>query len=229
MRYSHNLRLEGFGSEGQERLLNGRLLIVGCGALGSTAAMYAAGSGTGQIGLVDFDTVDISNLQRQVFFREKEAGRKKLTLLAESIRNLNSDCDVEEIEGFFSAKNCDELVVRYDFIIDAADNPATTYLIEDCCRRHGKSYVTAGVSGYHAQLLTHTPGHLHFSDIFPKVEETPELLPCSVGGVFGPLTGMVASLEASEAVKFLSGCGEVMTDRVVRIDLRTNNFSILYC
>lgn len=230
-RYSVNMRLPDFGSEAQFRLLNSRLLIVGSGALGSTAAMYCAGSGVGKIGIVDFDTVDLSNLQRQVFFRENHAGKSKAMTIAENIRLLNSDCEAEAILHPLTNSNAEELISEYDFVIDAADNPATTFLIEDTCVKLDKSYVTAGVAEYHAQLMTHTPGTALFSDIFPRPQREnnslSDMMPCTGYGVFGPLAGTIACLEASEAIKTLSGCGNPLTDSILRIDLQTNEFSVI--
>lgn len=218
-RYAPNLRLSDFTEEAQLRLLRSSLLIVGCGALGSTAAMYAAASGVGHITLVDFDTVEISNLQRQVFFREQDAGKSKAELIAASIRALNSDCTVTVIKEMFTEKNAVALTAGADFVIDAADNPLTTYLIERNCDEHGRAYVTAGIGGYKAQILTHTPGGIHFSDIFSQVKENPELLPCQTEGVFGPLAGAIASLEAAAAVRHLAGLP--MPPALQTLDLRT--------
>lgn len=232
-RYSVNLRLDGFNEEAQLRLRQGRLLIVGCGALGGTAAMYASASGVGKIGLMDFDTVDISNLQRQVFYREQDAGKAKATLLAASIRNLNSDVEITEIDQPLTRKNAQDIISGYDIVIDAADNPATTALIEEVCGELDKCYVTAGVDGYHAQIMSHLPGTADFSDFFPSLHDAAKegvgcssIMPCSMG-VFGPLTGVVASLEAAEAVKILSGVGTPLSNSLLRIDLRTNSFQVI--
>ncbi|MCM1153245.1 MAG: HesA/MoeB/ThiF family protein [Muribaculum sp.] len=226
-RYSVNLRLEDFGRSGQKKLLDSRLLIVGCGALGATAAVYAAASGVGTIGLVDFDTIEISNLQRQVLYTEEEAGKSKATTLSNRIRALNRDVDVKT-HKILKTDNAEEIISSYDCIIDAADNSATTYLIEKICNLLEKPYVTAGVAEYHAQLMTHMPGTTNFSDIFPPEDQNAEgMLPCSAAGVFGPLTGVVASLEASEAVKILSGVGEPIVNKLLIIDLRNNRFKLV--
>ncbi|MCM1377057.1 MAG: HesA/MoeB/ThiF family protein [Clostridium sp.] len=226
-RYAVNMRLKDFGETGQQRLLDSSLLIVGCGALGSGIAMYTAGAGVGRIGLMDFDTVDMSNLQRQVFFKESDAGKSKSELMGAAVKALNSDCKVEIITKPLTTRNGDEIVSNYDFIVDAADNPDTTYLIEKLCNAYGKGYVTAGVAGYHAQILTHLPGTINFSDIFPPGVESAGMLPCSIEGVFGPLTGIVAGIETSEALKCLSGCGRPMTDAILRINLQTNEYQLL--
>lgn len=224
-RYAPNLRLSDFTEEAQLRLLHSNLLIVGCGALGSTAAMYCAASGVGHISIVDFDTVEVSNLQRQVFFREQDAGKSKSELIASSICAINSDCTVKVVKEMFSEKNAAAHTALADFVIDAADNPLTTYLIERSCDEQGCAYVTAGIGGYKAQILTHIPGGLHFSDIFSQVKENPELLPCQTEGVFGPLAGAIACLEAAAAIRYLAALAT--PPALQTIDLATSAFTMI--
>lgn len=226
IRYSVNLNLRGIGEEGQKRLFSSTLLIIGAGALGATAGMYAAASGIGNIIIVDFDTVDVSNLQRQVFYKTSDAGKKKGMLLAKSIRDLNPDCNVNFIDGFYNERNAVEITEKSDFIIDAADNPSATYLIEKTAGLLNIGYVTAGVGGYRAQIFTHLPGQLHFSDVVTPVDDTLDMLPCSIEGVFGPLTGLVASMEASEAVKYLAGMNATQQS-LIHINLLDNTFQKL--
>lgn len=226
-RYAPNIKLTDFGHEGQERLLDSKVLIVGAGALGATCGMYLAGSGIGIIRIVDFDTIDLSNLQRQVFFKESECGSKKVCSLTSSIRALNSGISVEPVDGLFKKDNSLQLAEGMNLIIDAADNPATTYLVEETANNMGIPYITAGVTGWKAQILTHFPGSLSFSDIFPRPESEDNPLPCSIAGVFGPLTGVVASLEASEAVKLLAGKGKTYINSLLTVDLLNNEFKTL--
>lgn len=224
IRYSRNLRLEDFGPAAQERLSRSHILIVGCGALGSTAAMYLAGSGAGHLTLVDFDTIDLSNLQRQVFFTEAAAGSLKVEALAAAVRALNSGCEVTAHAELFSPRNLERVCAGADLIIDAADNPETTYLIERAADARGIPYVTAGVSGWTAQVLSHCPGDLHFSDLFPGMSSACGALPCAVAGVFGPLTGLVACLEATEAIKLLTSTGTPLRNRLLTLNLLNNSF-----
>lgn len=226
-RYAANMSLEGFDRQVQMRLCDSRLLIVGAGALGSTAAMYAAGSGIGHISLIDFDTIDLSNLQRQVFFTEATTGEKKAASLAQSIRGLNPNCEVTVYDELFSAGNAPRVCRDIQLIIDAADNPSTTYLIERIAEELNIPYITAGVSGWKAQIMTHFPGNINFSDLFPAPDTDAGLLPCSIAGVFGPLTGVVASLEAAEAVKVLSQVGTPLSNRLLTIDLYNLDFNLL--
>lgn len=226
-RYAANMSLEGFDQQVQTKLCDSHILIVGAGALGSTAAMYAAGSGIGHISLIDFDTIDLSNLQRQVFFTEAAAGEKKAASLATSIRGLNPNCEVTVYDELFSAGNADRVCRDIHLIIDSADNPSTTYLIERVAEELKIPYITAGVSGWKAQIMTHYPGDVNFSDLFPAPDSDAGMLPCSIAGVSGPLTGVVASLEAAEAVKVLANVGTPLSNRLLTIDLYNLDFSLL--
>lgn len=219
--------MEGIGKEGQERLMKGSAMVIGCGALGSLAGMYLAGAGVGRIGIADFDTVDISNLQRQLFFSETESGKKKCLLLAERMRALNSDITVEEHHLFMTPKSGREIMREYDFIIDATDNPASKYMTDMICQELGKPCCIGGVEGFRGQLITILPGDERYRDIFSDLPEDPGLTPCSIAGVLGPSAGVVASLEAMEAIKYLSGCGILCRNRIFDIDLRDFRFSVL--
>ena len=225
-RYAPNISLTAFGCQAQEKLKDSKVLIIGSGALGATCAMYMAGSGVGTIRIVDFDTIDLSNLQRQVFFREAECGNRKVKSLANSISGLNSEIIVEEYDEMFNKTNALRLVEGVDLVIDAADNPGTTYLIEEIANKVEVPYITAGVTGWKAQIFTHIPGDVNFSELFPAPVDDSNPLPCSVAGVFGPLTGIVASLEASEAIKVLTDVGSVLANKLLTIDILNNKFEI---
>ncbi|MDE7382164.1 MAG: HesA/MoeB/ThiF family protein [Muribaculaceae bacterium] len=225
-RYAPNISLTAFGCQAQEKLKDSKVLIIGSGALGATCAMYMAGSGVGTIRIVDFDTIDLSNLQRQVFFREAECGNRKVKSLANSISGLNSEIIVEEYDEMFNKTNALRLVEGVDLVIDAADNPGTTYLIEEIANKVEVPYITAGVTGWKAQIFTHIPGDVNFSELFPALVDDSNPLPCSVAGVFGPLTGIVASLEASEAIKVLTDVGSVLANKLLTIDILNNKFEI---
>lgn len=224
-RYKRQMAVEGIGKEGQERLMRGSVMVIGCGALGSLAAMYLAGSGVGRIGIADFDTVDVSNLQRQLFFSEAESGKKKCSLLAERMRSLNSEITVEEHHLFLTPKVGKEILCDYDFIIDATDNPASKIMTDRLCEEIGKPCCIGGVEGFRGQLLTILPGDERYREIFADIPEDPGLTPCAIAGVMGPAAGVIASLEAMEAIKYLSGCGKLCRNRILDIDLRDLRFS----
>lgn len=224
-RYASQLRLPQIGIEGQNRLLESSVLIIGCGALGCISASYLAGAGVGHIALADFDTVDITNLQRQVIYQTFDAGKKKSTVLTDRIKSLNPNIKVSQYDVFVRDTFLKDILPDFDFVIDAADNPDTTYLIDRLCNQHSKSYVTAGVSGWKAQILTCGRGTTTFESIFPKPDSSTEVLPCSIEGVFGPLTGLVGCIQASEAIKSILNIGNTLSDSLQTIDLLDNTFS----
>lgn len=215
------------GEEGQKKLRNSSVLIIGCGALGSPAAMYLAGAGVGRIGLADFDTIDPTNLQRQLFYKESEAGLSKSLILATRITELNSEINVTVHNCLLTKKNGASIIKEYDFVIEATDNPDSKYLIDELCAELKIPVTIGGVSGMHGQVTTYSPGHYRFSDFFPVGPEEGGILPCAVDGVLGTTAGVVSSLQASEAIKYLSGKGSVLTDSVLQIDLSTNTFRVV--
>lgn len=218
-RYSRIEAIEGIGEQGVERLNEGKVFVVGCGALGSLCAMYLAGSGAGTVGIADFDTIDISNLQRQLFFDERSLGKSKVRTLADKIRNLNSSVTVEVFEGMVSRSKAEEIFAGYDFVIDGSDNPATKLMTSAVCESIGLPYCIGGVRECAGQIMSWTPGHLGYRDVFGDKIACGGFTPCSAGGVLGPAAGVVASVQASEAIKFLTGHGELLTDRLQTFDL----------
>ncbi len=223
-RYSRTIALPEIGESGQRRISSGSVLIVGAGALGGTTAMYLAASGIGHIGIADFDTVDISNLQRQVAYVEADAGQPKTSILCKRLLAINSGIEVTEYPMMVSKHCVEDIISDFDFIIEGSDNPYTKLLISRTCKKLGKSYCLGGVAGFSGQIMTHTPATADYEDIFPEPPEPTGFTPCSAGGVFGPLTGIVASIQASEAIKYISGAGKLLTDCLLTIDSRDMTF-----
>lgn len=235
-RYARNIALPQLGADGQRRICAGRVLLVGCGALGSAAGMYLAGSGVGTLGLADFDTVDVSNLQRQVAYTEGDAGRGKVTALAARLRALNSAVTVREHPVLVTPVVLNGLLGDYDVVADCSDNPATKHFLAKACTRAGKPCVTAGVAGFVAQVTTALPDSPSFSDIFGDWDESCPanssgntengagdapgngVLPCAVSGVFGPAAGVAATLQAAEVLKLLGAFGTPLVGRLMLID-----------
>ena len=227
LRYSRNLMLDGIGEEGQKKLMASSVLVVGCGALGSLSSLYLAGSGVGRIGVLDFDTVDISNLQRQISFSEKNVGQRKTEVLAEKLQHLNKLIQVETFDTFLSKTNAREIIKNFDLVLEGSDNPETKYLVCDICLELNKPCVVAGVSGWTAQVTTFIPKHTTYRDIFPNPHSSGGFTPCSLGGVLGPLPGIAASVQACEAVKVLTGTGRPLVDRMLVIDALNMDFRTL--
>lgn len=219
MRYSRLEALLGIGVEGVEKLKAGSVFVVGCGALGSLCSMYLAASGVGTIGIADFDTIDLSNLQRQLFFDEQTLGKPKCGTLARRMRAINSEINVQEYARMINEKIATELFADYDFIIDGSDNPSTKLMTAKVCESIGKPYCIGGVKGFSGQVMSWEPGHCGYSDLFGDAPTCSGFLPCSVAGVLGPAAGVTASVQASEAIKHLTGCGKMLYDKLFTFDL----------
>lgn len=238
LRYARQRALPGIGSEGQSRLLASSVAVIGCGALGSLCAMYLAGAGVGRIRICDFDTIDISNLQRQLFFATEEAGQKKSGILAARMRGLNPGIKVEEVESLFSKRTAREILEGIDFVIEATDNPSSKYLTDEICAELEIPCCIGGVREYSGQVITVLPDTLRYSDLYPERPEEGGFTPCGMGGVLGPAAGVVASIQAAEAIKYLSQTRKretaaeaeepgLLTDRLFTFDLADLQAGIL--
>lgn len=225
-RYSRQISVEEIGEAGQNRLLSSKVAIVGCGALGSMVAMQLAAAGVGNIVIADFDTIDISNLQRQFFFMTEEAGKPKADILAARMSGINPKCKVEIVNKMIDRRLSVEIFQDCDFIIDATDNPASKMMIEDVCESLGKYCCVAGVSGFHGQVMTVRPGGPKFGTLFSQNADS-EFLPCSIGGVVGPVAALCASIQSSEAIKFLTSSGQTLEERLLTFDLLSDSFQTL--
>lgn len=228
IRYSRLEYLPEIGKTGVEMLNAGRVLIIGCGALGSLCTMYLAASGTGCIAISDFDTIDISNLQRQLFYTESELGKSKCETLAERIRAINSEIEVITLPFLMTREKAHEYFPGYDFVIDGSDNPATKLMTASVCEEMGIPYCIGGVKEYGGQVMTWIPGHTGYTELFGEVGTCNGLTPCSAGGVFGPAAGIVASMQAAEAIKYISKAGQLLTDRLYVFDLRKSSAEIYH-
>lgn len=223
-RYLRNIMLEDVGEAGQEKLLNSSVLIIGAGGLGSPNAMYLGAAGIGRIGLVDFDIVEISNLQRQVIHTTQEIGIPKIRSAQAKIQAINPDVKIETYFEKFNAQNALKLINNYDFIIDATDNFAAKFLINDACVLGNKPYSHAGVLKYRGQSMTIFP---HKSACFACVFDNPppaELNPIFKAGLFGVLPGLVGCIQATETINFLLGFKNLLTNKLLMIDTKTFDF-----
>lgn len=224
-RYLPQMRLEEIGEEGQRVLSEAHVLVVGCGALGSAVAMYLAGAGTGHLTLADFDTVETSNLHRQVFYTEKEAGVSKAECLKKRIGQLNSDVKVDTWEKLVTKQLLENSGNDFTLIADCADNPATTYMLDTYCRDNSLPLVTAGIRGWEAQTFIYAPGSLSYADIIEPPAHDAELLPCSLTGITGPTAAFAASLQTVEIMKAILGVGGKKS-RLITADLLHSRFTV---
>lgn len=216
-RYSRTIMLDEIGEEGQARICAGSVLIVGCGALGSVGALYLAGAGAGRIGLVDFDTVDESNLQRQIAYTEDDRGCMKALRLAERLKALNSNVEVEVYPKMLDSRNAGEIIGRYDVIVEGSDNPATKHLAARESSLRGKGCIVGGVAGWRGQTVKLPAGCGDLYNSMFGEAVCGSMAPCGGGGVAGPVPGIVGSMQASDALKMLAGADDGKS-RVVTID-----------
>lgn len=221
LRYAREIVLPEIGRGGVERLLGSSVLVVGAGALGCITAMYLAAAGVGKIGVADFDTVGLSNLQRQLSYTEDDIGRSKAKTLASKLKAINSSVKVDVIDRMLTKGNIAEYVGRYDIVVEGSDNPSTKYLVSDTARSYGKPCVIGGVRGFIGQLTTQLPEGPYYRDIFPDIPEQCGLTPCSALGVLGPVPGVIASLQATEVIKLITGAGQPLRGRLLQIDTLT--------
>lgn len=215
-RYSRHIILPGVGGKGQARLLSGRVLIVGAGGLGSPAALYLGAAGVGTIGIVDADDVDLSNLQRQVIHAMPDVGRPKVDSAAEKIRAINPDVTVRTYKERLTAVNAMAILADYDFVIDGTDNFPSKFLVADACHFAGKPYSHAGILRFGGQTMTVIPGKSAcYRCVFNEPPPPGAVPSCSQAGVLGVLAGVMGTIQAAEAIKFLLGVGRLLTDTLL--------------
>lgn len=224
-RYSRHIILKEIGVKGQKKLLNARVLIIGAGGLGAPAALYLAAAGVGTIGIVDADKVDLSNLQRQIIHATSDVGKLKVESAKETMQNINPDVNVITYHEFVNSGNIADLIKDYDFILDGTDNFPAKFLINDACVMSHKPYSHAGIIRFKGQLMTIIPGESPcyrcvFKDMPPK-DAVPT---CRQAGVIGAVAGVIGSLQALEAVKYITGVGKLLTGSLLTFDALEMNF-----
>jgi sulfur-carrier protein adenylyltransferase/sulfurtransferase len=218
-RYSRHLIIPDVAMDGQKRLKNARVLLIGAGGLGSPNAMYLAAAGVGHIGLVDFDEVDASNLQRQVIHGTSDIGRPKLESAADKIREINPYVEVSLHETRLTSDNAREIIRGYDLVIDGSDNFPTRYLVNDACVLEGKPYVWGSIYRFDGQVSVFWAEHGPcYRCLYPE-PPPPGMVPsCAEGGVLGVLCATVGSVQANEAIKLLTGIGDPLVGRLLIYD-----------
>jgi sulfur-carrier protein adenylyltransferase/sulfurtransferase len=228
MRYSRHTLLPEVGVEGQLKLLNSRVLLVGAGGLGSPAALYLAGAGIGTLGLVDDDVVDESNLQRQVIHTTERVGVPKTESARLSIEELNPDVEVVEHRTRLGTDNILEIADDYDVIVDGADNFPTRYLLNDASVRLRKPVVSASILAFEGQISTFAPYEGPCYRCLYPTPPPPELAPsCGAAGVLGVMAGVMGLLQANEVIKLVAGIGEPLIGRLLLYDSLATRFTEL--
>jgi adenylyltransferase/sulfurtransferase len=217
------------GGKGQRRLLDAKVLLVGAGGLGSPAAIYLAAAGVGTLGIVDYDDVDISNLQRQILHHTDDVGRPKVESAADTIRRLNPDVRVIGIKRQLSSENALDIMKDYDIIVNGSDNFPTRYLVNDASAFLGKPLVDGSVLQFEGQLTVYDPAHGGpcYRCLFPTPPPPGEVPSCAEAGVLGVLPGIIGSLQALETIKLILGIGRPLIGRLVLFDALEMDFNIV--
>ena len=224
-RYSRHIILKEVGAKGQKKLMNASVLIIGAGGLGAPAAMYLAAAGVGTIGIVDADVVDLSNLQRQIIHSTPDIGKPKVESAAETMHAINPDVKVNTYQDFVWSGNIEDLIRDYDFIIDGTDNFPAKFLINDACVMMGKPFSHAGIIRFQGQLMTYVPGEGPcYRCVFLEPPPKDAVPTCKQAGVIGAMGGVIGSLQAMEAVKYIIGKGDLLTGRLLTYDALKMNF-----
>ena len=223
-RYSRHIIMGDVGSKGQRALMGSKALIIGAGGLGSPSAIYLSLAGVGTVGIVDFDVVELSNLQRQVLHHTADVGRPKVQSAVDNIKAYNPDVNVVVHEARLESDNAMEIINQYDLVINGADNFATRYLVNDACYLLNKPLVDGSILIFDGQATVFLPGEGCYRCLFPS-PPPPGMVPnCAEAGVLGALTGLVGSIQATEALKYFLGIGESLSSRLLLIDALSMTF-----
>ena len=225
LRYSRHLIMPEVGMEGQLKLKQAKVLCIGTGGLGAPLGLYLAAAGVGRIGLVDFDTVDSTNLQRQILFSTSDVGRPKIAAAADRLRGLNPDIQIDTYDTRLTSDNALDLFKDYDIIVDGTDNFPTRYLVNDACILLGKTNVYGSIFRFEGQITVFgAPGGPCYRCLYPE-PPPPGLVPsCAEGGVLGVLPGIVGSIQAAETLKLIIGKGESLIGRLLLFDALAMRF-----
>ena len=226
-RYSRNILIDGFGQEGQAKLKAAKVLVIGSGGLGSPVLLYLAAAGIGTLGIVDFDVVELSNLQRQTLHFTADIGADKVLSASRKLHALNPEVEILTYSERFTPDNAALLISPYDFIVDCCDNFATKFLIDDVCVQLQKPYVHASVVALQGEVMTYTPGSVCYRDVFTGQPADEHAIRSSDVGILGAMAGIVGSIQATEVIKYFIGIGGLLTNRLLLIDGRTMNFHCL--
>lgn len=224
-RYQRNILLGDIGRIGQEKLLSSRVLVVGAGGLGSPVLLYLAAAGVGNIGVIDGDTVELSNLQRQIIHGNDNLGQYKVFSAKKRMLAINPDLRIQALRQLFTRENGEEIVRQYDFVVDATDNFAAKFLINDICVSLQVPFSHGGILEYSGQVMTVLPGiSCCYRCVFKAAPPPETAIKCSLAGVLGAVAGITGSIQATETIKYLTGSGELLTDTLLTVDARTMKF-----
>lgn len=227
-RYSRQVLLKEFGEEGQRKLSQASVMVVGAGGLGCPALQYLAAAGVGRLGLIDDDTVALHNLHRQVLYTTEDVGLRKAAVAAKRLRQMNPDIEIEEHSFRLTSKNALPLFSSYDIILDATDNFATRYLINDACVLLKKSLVYGAISQFEGQVAVFNVAEakgpaINYRDLFPQPPPAGSVLSCAEAGVLGVLPGIIGTMQATEVIKLITGMGKPLINRLLTYNALTHD------
>ena len=223
-RYSRHIIMPQVGPVGQRKLMEAKVLVVGAGGLGSPVSIYLALAGVGTVGIVDFDVVDLSNLQRQILHQTEDVGRPKVVSAKQTLNAYNPEVNVVTHEAPLNSDNAFEIIEQYDIVVNGADNFATRYLVNDAAYLKNNVVVDGSILLFDGQVTVYRPGHGCYRCLFPA-PPPPGLVPsCAEAGVLGALTGIVGSMQAAEALKVILEIGDVLSGRLLLIDALSMEF-----
>ena len=224
LRYSRHIIMPQVGGTGQRKLLNSRVVVIGAGGLGSPAALYLAAAGVGTLGIVDFDAVDLSNLQRQLLHHTRDIGRPKVLSAQETIADINPDVKVVPHQVQLSSENALEIFSDYDIVVNGCDNFPTRYLVNDACYFLKKPLVDGSIFLFEGQASVFLPGQGCYRCLFPTPPPPGSVPNCAEAGVLGVLPGIIGSIQAVETMKLVLGIGETLVNRLLLFDALTMQF-----
>ncbi len=226
-RYSRHLLLGDVGPIGVRKLMNAKVLLIGAGGLGSPAALYLAAAGVGTLGVVDFDVVDYSNLQRQILHMTNDVGKLKVESARETIAAMNPNVNVQAHNMILDSSNALELFSQYDYIVNGVDNFPARYLANDACVMLGKTMVDGGINQFEGIVSIYQPGQGCYRCLYPAPPPPGAVPSCAEAGVLGVLPGIVGSMQALETIKLILGIGEPLIGRLLLFDALTMEFRVL--
>lgn len=228
-RYSRQIVLKEIGGKGQKKLLDSKITLVGLGALGSPVAYYLVAAGIGNLKVIDYDSVESSNLHRQILHFTNDIDRKKTESAIEKLNMLNPDCKIEIITEILTPKNAKEILRNSDFVIEGSDNFPTKMLVNDACVSSKIPFTIAGVLRFHGQIITVVPEEKTacYRCLFGDVTDTPTGMSCSEAGVIGLIPGILGCIEANEAIKCILNIGDLIINKILYVDLLRNAFNFI--
>lgn len=226
-KFARQIMLPEIGEEGQRRIMDASVLIVGLGGLGCPVSLYLAGAGVGRMGLADIDTVSESNLHRQLLYTESDLGKSKVESAACRLKEVSSAIRFEQYPAGLNEGNAAEIISNYDLVVDCCDNHATRYLIDDMCAELGKPWIYGAISGFNGLVSCFMPDSVvRYSDLYPDREELTATGAAS-GGVIGPTPGVIGSLQAAEALKLIAGLKPALDGKLLTMNLLTMEFQTI--